>query len=643
MRIGKARCNRFLILILAILFLSALLAGVLLNPPVAQAQVPTEEPEKESIRKTTIKVDYVSHEWWLVRWKNNEITCRFLIEHTGWPTAVEVEERCGRVKAQEWIKAAPCNAEEGGDVSQCSGAYVSFFQSYSGEREIEIELPLPYVWLSLTNCEQETPENACRSLPNLRFIGEELLANESIIRIQGMIDNVPFSCPSDVCDLPLWATGKNGVKMQFWADSSFGDSSEVYEALIRVQPWGDFTNPEGNTSDGQLWYVDVISSQWRGSTPASCAETWQALPDVGGPPPWLLTPKDSGALYTDVSFYYLAGMLIKTGQVDARFCPDNGLNRDYIANACGLQEAYSKVVEWQNSFNEEIMTVANETGIPAQLLKNIFSRESQFWPGIYSSYKEAGLGQMTEKGADTLLLWNTSFYQQFCPLILNKEHCNQGFAHLSGEEQDMLRGALVTKVNSTCPECPEGIDLSQANFSVRIFAEGLKANCEQVGMIIRNNTRKSPGELSSYEDLWRFTLVNYNAGPGCLNNAIQLVYRQYGYLTWENVAKRLEPACSGAIDYVEDLTIVADGIEPTPTSWVRFSTPNAAQLTAIAANATPTPTFSAPGFNPTATSGQGNVQPTATGEGYPYYAPYPTPEDPGYNAPGATPTPYNYP
>jgi hypothetical protein len=446
-----------------------------------------------------------------------------------------------------------------------------------------------------------------------------------------------------MCDLPLWPTGRNGVEVEFWADSSFGDSSEVFNALVRVQPWGDFTNPEGKTTDQHLWYVDVISSQWRGSTTASCSETWQVFPEIGGPPPWLLTPDNADALYTNVSFYYLAGMLISSGQVDASFCPDNGLNRDLIANACGIQEAYSQVVEWQNIFNDEILAAANESGVPAQLLKNVFSRESQFWPGIYSNYREAGLGQMTDNGADTVLLWNPSFFHQFCPLVLSQERCDLGFGNISKDEQAMMRGALVTKVNSTCPDCPVGIDLSQANFSVRIFAEGLKANCEQVGKIIRNTTSKDPGKVSNYEDLWRFTLVNYNAGSGCLSNAMQLAYRQFGYFTWENVSSKLEPACIGAIEYVDDITIISSGLEPTPTSWVQFATPNSAQLTMMAAMATATPTFflPEPTQTPTPTSVGGTPQPTATLEDYPVY---PTVGETGYPEwPTPEPTDSNYP
>ena len=623
---GYYSVNRFFLGLLVLGLIGGLLGGMALWPSVAYAEDQTEEEDDR--RMTTIVVEYVAHEWWLVRWKENEIICRFLVEHTGWPTKDEVETWCGKTKAQEWTNSNPCPlVESGGDVNQCPGAYLSYFQSYPGERIIDVELPLPQVWLAISNCELQPPQNTCTSLPNLMLIGEEPLANEAVIRIQGTVDGEPFSCPGDVCDLPLKPTGPNGVKVEFWADSSFGDSSEVFSALVRLQPWGDFTNPEGQSNDQHLWYVDVISSQWRGTTPASCSETWQVFPDIGGPPPWLLTPPDAGDLYTNVSFYYLAGMLISSGQVDASLCPDEGLNRDLIANACGVQEAYSQVVEWQNIFNEEIINAANETGVPAQLLKNVFSRESQFWPGIYKTYREAGLGQLTSNGADTVLLWNPSFFHQFCPLVLSNERCDLGFGNISEEDQAMLRGALVRKVNSTCPECPVGIDLSQANFSVRIFAEGMLANCEQVGKIIRNVTSREPGLVSNYVDLWRFTLVNYNAGSGCLSNAIRLAYGQNGFLTWDNVSSRLEPGCVAAIEYVDDISFFASGLEPTPTSWVQFATPDSAQLTAMASLETVQPRIFIPTSTPTPTTARGTPQPTPTLGSYPEW---PTPVDSGY-------------
>jgi len=39
----------------------------------------------------------------------------------------------------------------------------------------------------------------------------------------------------------------------------------------------------------------------------------------------------------------------------------------------------------------------------------------------------------------------------------------------------------VQNVSAACPDCPLGIDLRQANYSISIFARSLLANCEQVG------------------------------------------------------------------------------------------------------------------------------------------------------------------
>jgi hypothetical protein len=191
----------------------------------------------------------------------------------------------------------------------------------------------------------------------------------------------------------------------------------------------------------------------------------------------------------------------------------------------------------------------------------------------------------------------------------------------------MLQGALVTKVNASCVDCPAGIDLTQAEFSVRVFAETMSANCEQASRIITNTTGLLPGQAASYADLWRFTLVNYNAGAGCLTTAIKRTYLANLPLTWENVSDRLEVACQGALDYVNDVSKVNSGVQPTPTSWVVFGTgqvPTGPIATLLATpQPTRTPTLS-PG-QPTATqdSYPGPVYPTATQGSYPAPTSYP--------------------
>jgi hypothetical protein len=240
--------------------------------------------------------------------------------------------------------------------------------------------------------------------------------------------------------------------------------------------------------------------------------------------------------------------------VDASGCPDGGLLPDGGANQCGQEAARPAVDEWQNQFDALIMNTAGETGVPAQLLKNLFARESQFWPGIFKASPDAGLGQLTENGADTALLWNPSFFGQYCPLVLSSKACSKGYLHLKEEDQQMLRQALVSTVNASCENCPLGIDLSQANFSVSVFAHTLLANCEQAGQVIYNVLRQSPGDVASYEDLWKFTLVNYNAGPGCLTLAVDDTWAAEHVLTWDALSSHMTEVCAPAKDYVNDIS-----------------------------------------------------------------------------------------
>jgi hypothetical protein len=301
--------------------------------------------------------------------------------------------------------------------------------------------------------------------------------------------------------------------------------------------------------------VDVLSSQWIGAPVASCAESWDAFPPVGGPPFWLTTPKRAEDLNTAISYNYLAANLISAGVVDASHCENGGLLLDtYGANDCGLEAARPEVIAWQNRFDSLILEVARETGVPAQMLKALFARESQFWPALFHD-SDIGLGQLTEDGADTTLLWNASFFDQFCPLVLSAKRCEKGYLHITKEEQEDLRLGLINTVNATCQDCPLGIDLTEANFSVSIFGHTMLANCEQAGRIVRNVSGGAPGEAASYEDLWKFTLVNYNAGPGCLGEAVQATDDENQPLTWENVSANLNGICSIATEYVADIVI----------------------------------------------------------------------------------------
>jgi len=290
---------------------------------------------------------------------------------------------------------------------------------------------------------------------------------------------------------------------------------------------------------------------------ASCVEAWGTLPPVGGPPQWLSTPPLSEELGTDIPYNYLAAQLIRAGAVDVSGCSDGGLLPDGGASTCGMEAARGAVTMWQNQFDSIILSVAKDTGVPAHLLKNLFAIESQFWPGR-SARNDIGLGQLTEKGADTALLWNPPFFHQFCPLVMDSAECSKGYLHLSDEQQEYLRLALIDSINANCETCPLKIDLDRANFSIGVFAHTMLANCEQAGQLVENVSGGTAGSVASYEDLWKFTLVNYNAGPGCLGNALDATLGEEAEadqeLTWENVSSHLEPACQGAINYVNEIS-----------------------------------------------------------------------------------------
>jgi hypothetical protein len=246
----------------------------------------------------------------------------------------------------------------------------------------------------------------------------------------------------------------------------------------------------------------------------------------------------------------LAGRLIAQGAVNASACPSGGLLSNGYADNCGLDQAMPEVIIWQNQFDDQIMQVANAVKVPAQLLKNLFAQESQFWPGVFKQPKEFGLGQITDNGADALLLWNPSFFNQFCPLVLNQEQCSLGYLRLDAENQALLRGALATSADADCESCEFGIDLTSINTSINLVAHTMLANCEQVAQIVYNATGQIAGEVSSYDDLWKFTIADYHVGSGCLSYAMYTAWAARSTMDWEHVSSHLTQPCETVIPYV---------------------------------------------------------------------------------------------
>ncbi len=182
---------------------------------------------------------------------------------------------------------------------------------------------------------------------------------------------------------------------------------------------------------------------------------------------------------------------------------------------------------------------------------------------------------MTDGGADTLLTWNMPFYEQFCPTVLDQTVCKSKIypipektwkgIGLDDAERSLLRNSLIESVDAKCPDCSMGIDFEKTNSSVGVFAQMLLASCSQTGKVIDLNYNKTAAEAASFEDLWRFTLVNYNAGPGCLGLGVDETSRLGEPLDWAHLAGNLTPACSGAIEYVND---ISNAVPPPPTNEI---------------------------------------------------------------------------
>jgi hypothetical protein len=558
-----------------ILFLSAalclvMLSAVMTNSRPVHAIAPTSLPTPSGPdRYTTMQVDITLYEWWLAAWSDNSIRCSFSVDHDGLPKDADILSACGDVTYGKWkAYSVPCAQQ---DVTTCPGYYLIQISSKAAKRNMTVKLPAPQVKVTMEDCAPDA-SGWCTQQPTLILTADEPLPNESITSINGIVGNDPFSCNGNRCVFRLAGTAPEGIRLNFWANSTHGDSSKQFEALLRVISDG------GGERLTSRYFVNIISSQWEGAPVASCASAWESFLPPEGPPQWLSTPASSDLLKTNIPYNYLAANLITQGVADVSACPYGGLNLDGSANACGMKAAEPAVQEWQNRFDKLIFNVAQDTKVPAQLLKNLFSRESQFWPGVFRNGKDVGLGQLTEGGADTALLWNPSFYTQFCPLVLDKDLCTStGFANLNPAHQELLRGALVSSVDARCADCPLGLDLSRADFSVGVFARTMLANCEQAGKIVKDVTGRMPGQVLDYDTLWRFTLVNYNAGSGCLATAINQAYVPSAQvpLTWDNVASVLDGDCPGSVGYVNDVSkILEPDAQPTEQPPATEAPPN---------------------------------------------------------------------
>lgn len=510
-------------------------------------------------RDVTQTVQQTVYIWWLVPWGGNEPVCEITSLSSTLPSHDEIYVYCGKARYEEWATAPPCFDPTG---ASCSGYYLQYVRSERREVEVTITYPLPQFTLRLEGCEAAPDTNVCPEHATLQIQAQEPIPGEQILLIRGTLGRQGFICEGDTCTLDFTPT-TGTLDMTYWAESSFGDRSPQYVARLQVSP-----------IEPGVWRVDVLGEHWVDVGQAACAQTWESFPPPEGLPDWLTSPTSANSLATDEPFTLLAGYLIRHGLASAASCADGGLLPNGAASPCGLEATREAVTAWQNRFDADILSAAYTYHVPARVLKRIFAQESQFWPGALGVEEEYGLGQLTDFGADMLLLWSPTYYNQLCPTVLGEATCRKPYSMLSETQQAMLRGAVLAALNLNCPTCEQGLDLRRVPQAIHTTAAMLSASCAQTGQVIRETLKVSPGRIASYPDLWRMTLANYNAGPGCLADALQKTHTEVSTITWENVKANLPPSCQSALTYVDNVArwstegqnIGAVTPVPTPTA-----------------------------------------------------------------------------
>lgn len=393
---------------------------------------------------------------------------------------------------------------------------------------------------------------------------------------------------------------------------------------LRVQWENTPSCPDGGSAMCTGLYLSLVSTPE--PQPATATQTLTSTVEWTAtvPPPkevhWLSRPATVNELTTNMPLVLLAGHLLANGLAEAADCPGKGLMENGAANPCGLEKARYEVYLWQNRFDARILETASAAEIPPFVLKGIFMQETQFWPVMYQNnawdFGEYGLGHLNELGADVLLAWNAPFYDDFCHTVLFGENCRKEYISLAANERALLRGSVIRLVGADCSSCPYGIDFAKAESSVKVFAETLKANHAQTQQVLRNAAGGFGAFTVSWEDTWRFTLVNYHAGSGCLYSALGAARAESEKVNWKKVSRHLEPGCEDAARYVEAISTmyvydpppVLNTATPLPTETlvqtptgidVPTDTPTASSTETPVVTATPMFTGNSPTLTPT--------------------------------------------
>lgn len=474
--------------------------------------------------------------WQLAYWENYDTACTIILDEDRNPTNEEINRACGDVLYQAWLTTPICNRTYGQDPSavSCYGLFLRRVGQKEKEQPVNSAL-IDYYAQNLrkirfdvanVNCESG---RICDQKPELLLIAHGPENDSMIDSVHIRVSSYEAACSGNACQMRLPTTDNAGVWFEYWAMDSAGNQSDHFWLKFRVVP---------SPTNGEMYYYDVLGDAFPDEG-AYGADVWYTFPTAGQELPEVLEKlPTSDYLVTKHKFQLLGAKLILNGKVDTSACQNFGLNLDGTPNGCGETAAAKLVFDYQNKYDQQIFDAAKKQKVPPRIVKGLIAQESQFWPISDVPY-EYGLGMMTESGADMLLRWNSSYFLNLCmktfPMDTGK--CVGGFSSLSEEDQIVLRGVVISKIGT--------------DEEIEVISAAIRGSVYQVNQIISNASGQAVSTVSSYEDLWKFTVANYYSGSGCVYNAVNQA-TSYGLsLTWENVRRFMTGKCELADLYVD--------------------------------------------------------------------------------------------
>lgn len=496
-----------------ILLLLALVGGLTAGPCAAQSGERIQYLAQEGM----------VHVWTLKAWKDNALLCEIYRQDEATPDGTDIAAYCGQKVYQKWVSSPPCSTfVENGKTDGCEGSYLTYLGYYYRNYQSYETLPLASITFSIEGCRLG---EWCSQAPVITFTAAEPLAGHSIVEIAYESGGTRNSCyESDTCHYRVPITQQEGMWLDYWAVSSYGDESQHHTLHLRNLYRG---------ANGGEYLLDILSPT---ASSDFAAQTWDIFPTKAHPEGELFHLTASEAeLLTHHELFYLAGKLIFTGEVDARACVGSGLLGNNMANTCGQEAAAEESLDWQNRYNSQLFQAARTYQLPPRLVKALIAQESQFWPDPGIQY-EYGLGSLSENGVDVLLAWDVSSYLALCAQMYQEDSCAPGYASLSADQRAGLRGLALQAVGTD-----DEIDL---------ITRVLRANVSQVTQTLDDLVDQPLALLTSYEDLWYFTLVNYHAGNSCLSGGLKSLVESEQDLNFENYCA-LASNCPTACLFVE--------------------------------------------------------------------------------------------